>query len=63
MDLLGGAVPLPAGLYRIVPAHGPGIAKSNAWIAEITWVSSRHHKLGELASIVPGLSEKNRAIL
>jgi hypothetical protein len=32
--------PLRPGLYRIVPAPLNGVAKMNAWMAEITWISA-----------------------
>lgn len=39
MDASKPAGSLRPGLYRIVPAPRNGVAKMNAWMAEITWIS------------------------
>lgn len=39
MDACAPMVALQPGLYRIVPAPLNCVAKTNAWMAEITWIS------------------------
>lgn len=39
MDVCAPMVALQPGLYRIVPTPLNGVAKMNAWTAEITWIS------------------------